>query len=189
MELGQKHAANVSLILNKLQQAIAFKIDGNTKSCKKTVQEIAQLEGDADQLRRTMLRDLTTSTLEAADRESLVRFAKALDRVADWANDAARILALVPLADISSEFKSLAVMVIKRLSASDATTETKPLALSTPASNRTSSLVASSIMKGISSFSRICLSSGSLSMTTIGISFASNSRVMILPMRPYPQMM
>ena len=107
MELGQKHAANVSLILNKLQQAIAFKLDGNTKSCKKTVQEIAQLEGDADQLRRTMLRDLTTSALEAADRESLVRFAKALDRVADWANDAARILALVPLSDISKEFKSL----------------------------------------------------------------------------------
>ncbi len=106
MKSAQKHATNVAKMLQKLQEAVSFRLNGLTKECNQAIKEISELENDADQLRRSMLRDLSRSTLEAADRESLVRLAKALDRVADWANDAARLLALLPLNEISSKFKA-----------------------------------------------------------------------------------
>ncbi len=107
MELAQKHATTVCIMLKKLREAIAFKLEGAEKDSEKVTKEISKLETDADKLGRTMLRDLTQSPLESADRENLVRLAKALDRVADWANDSARILTILPLSETSSEFKSL----------------------------------------------------------------------------------
>lgn len=107
MGLAQKHAANIALILKTLQIAITHKLNGADKECTSATDKISKIESDADQLRRSMLRDLSKSTLEAADRESLVRLAKALDRVADWANDSARLLALIPLPDIDKKFKAL----------------------------------------------------------------------------------
>lgn len=107
MELAQKHARTVCIMLKRLREAIALKLEGADKDSEKVTKEISKLESDADKLGRTMLRDLTQSPLESADRENLVRLAKALDRVADWANDSARILPILPLFETSSEFKSL----------------------------------------------------------------------------------
>ncbi|MFW9831390.1 MAG: DUF47 domain-containing protein [Candidatus Thorarchaeota archaeon] len=107
LKLAQEHAAAIAVILKTLQKAISSKLDGAKEESKKATEKIFNLESDADSLRRSMLRDLSKSTLEAADRESLVRLAKVLDRVADWANDSALLLAILPMADISSKFKAL----------------------------------------------------------------------------------
>ena len=104
---AQDHAAKVFAILEKLEAAVIHAVRGEGEARDRTCKEIGKLEMEADQLRRTMLLDLSRSTLEAADRENLVRMAKALDRVADWAHDAARLLSLVPLDTFTNECKRL----------------------------------------------------------------------------------
>jgi predicted phosphate transport protein (TIGR00153 family) len=104
---AQEHASTVFSILEKLQEAIDSALKGDVPTQNQICKEITKLEMKADKLRRSMLLDLAKSTLEAADRETLVRLAKALDRVADWANDSSRLLKLVPLTDLNTEFKQL----------------------------------------------------------------------------------
>lgn len=104
---AQEHASTVFSILEKLQEAINSALKGDVSTQSQICKEITKLEMKADKLRRSMLLDLSKSTLEAADRETLVRLAKALDRVADWAHDSSRLLKLVPLGGFSKEFKQL----------------------------------------------------------------------------------
>jgi len=104
---AQDHASRVFTILEKLEEAVGHAMRGEGEARDRTCKEIGELEMEADRLRRAMLLDLSRSTLEAAERENLVRMAKALDRVADWAHDASRLLALVPLESFPEECKQL----------------------------------------------------------------------------------
>ncbi len=109
LQSAQEHSSTVFTILEKLQRAIDSALKGDATTQRNICKEITELEIKGDKLRRRMLLDLTKSTLEAADRETLVRLAKALDRAADWAHDSSRLLNLVPLGDISKEFKQLII--------------------------------------------------------------------------------
>jgi predicted phosphate transport protein (TIGR00153 family) len=104
---AQEHAATVFIILEKLLEAVQFAVKDEAASRDRVAKEIEKLEGKADKLRRGMLEDLSVSTFEATDRENLVRLAKALDRVADWAHDSSRVLPMVPLATFSAQNKEL----------------------------------------------------------------------------------
>jgi len=109
LQSAKEHSTTVFAILEKLQKAISSALEGDITTQRNICKEITELEIKGDKLRRKMLLDLTKSTLEAADRETLVRLAKALDRAADWAHDSSRLLNLVPLGDFSNEFKQLLI--------------------------------------------------------------------------------
>lgn len=109
IDTALEHADLVFSILKKLQQAIHIAVEGNDAQLKQITKVITELEMKADKLRRKILRDVTKSTLEAIHRESLVRLAKALDRVADWAHDSSRILTLLPINEFENMIHKLLI--------------------------------------------------------------------------------
>lgn len=115
LEHAEKHVELVYSILKKLQTAIKLAQEGKRSQLQQVTKEISKCEMEADTLRRTILRDISKSTLEATDRESLVRLAKALDRVADWAHDSSRILALIPINEYDTDFHQLLNSFAKQL--------------------------------------------------------------------------
>ena len=72
---------------------------------KKYYESISQHEMKADQIRRAMVTELSNRDLYATERDDLMELVRAVDWVADWAREAARILVIIPFEKLPEEFK------------------------------------------------------------------------------------
>ncbi|MFH0877768.1 MAG: DUF47 family protein, partial [Candidatus Omnitrophota bacterium] len=70
---------------------LAF-ISGDDVAKKAAIEKVRECERKADELRVKMVDSLSTGLLVPPDREDIMHFVKALDRIADWTNGSARLL-------------------------------------------------------------------------------------------------
>ena len=74
---------------------------------KKTFYEtISRHEMEADQIRREMVTELSIRALYPNERDDLMELVRAVDWIADWAREAARILVIIPFFKLPDELKS-----------------------------------------------------------------------------------
>jgi hypothetical protein len=66
---------------------------------------VADLEKEADQIRRDMVDKLTERDIYPTEREDLMELVRAVDWIADWAREAGRILLLIPFEKSPEEMK------------------------------------------------------------------------------------
>lgn len=67
---------------------------------------ISQSEMKADQIRREMVTELSNRELFPSERDDLMELVRAVDWIADWAREAARILVIIPYMKLPEEFKN-----------------------------------------------------------------------------------
>lgn len=107
LEMVRKH---LELTTNAVQElynmvCIACEKPSNKDSL---YQKISDIEMEADQLRRTMVTELTTKDIFPTEREDLMELVRAVDWVADWAREAGRILVIIPFDEVPIQMKEAA---------------------------------------------------------------------------------
>jgi hypothetical protein len=70
-------------------------------------ENVSQYEMEADQLRREMVNELSIRNVYPSERDDLMELVRAVDWIADWAREAARILVIVPFEKLPEEFRTI----------------------------------------------------------------------------------
>jgi predicted phosphate transport protein (TIGR00153 family) len=74
---------------------------------------VSSLEMQADELRRRMVEELTTSEMFPEERDDLMELVRAVDWIADWSKEAARILNVIPFEKSPDEIKVATLNMVR----------------------------------------------------------------------------
>lgn len=102
LEQVGEHITKVREVVHLLRDGLKASIEGKQEEVGAIHEKLTNAERQADQIRRDLLSSLSEGLLLPPDRDDLVRLAERVDHVADDANGASRILALLD-ADIPAE--------------------------------------------------------------------------------------
>jgi len=92
---AQKHVEETYQTVTYFAEAVKAFIVHDLSAQTAAVENVRQSERRADALRSKMVSELSEGLLLPPDREDLLHFVKSLDRIADWTNGAARLLAFI----------------------------------------------------------------------------------------------
>lgn len=92
---AEKHIEETCKTVGALAEAIRAFVAGDLTGRTIAIEKVKEYERAADKLRATMVDKLSEGLLLPPDREDLMRFAHALDKISDSTNKAARILGLI----------------------------------------------------------------------------------------------
>lgn len=109
MHDAEKHIEETCNTVACLAEAVKAYIAGDLGAKTRAIERVKDSERAADKLRAKMVRDLTEGLLLPPDREDLMRFAKALDKIADSTNSAARTLGLIEQRLSDNVLKNIAI--------------------------------------------------------------------------------
>jgi predicted phosphate transport protein (TIGR00153 family) len=104
LDMVHNHLELTEKAVKELYEMVEAVGDGSTDK-KKYYESISQHEMKADQIRRAMVTELSNRDLYATERDDLMELVRAVDWVADWAREAARILVIIPFEKLPEEFK------------------------------------------------------------------------------------
>ncbi len=103
IEMTHRHLELTTEAVKQLYEMVRTASDDQEK--KVFYEAISQHEMNADQIRREMVTELSKRELYPAERDDLMELVRAVDWIADWARDAARILVIIPFYKLTPEFK------------------------------------------------------------------------------------
>lgn len=92
---AQKHVEETYQTVTYFAEAIKAFIVHDLSAQTAAIENVRQSEHRADLLRSKMVDELSEGLLLPPDREDLLHFVKSLDRIADWTNGAARLVAFI----------------------------------------------------------------------------------------------
>lgn len=92
MKVAEAHIAETCKTVSHLAEAVRAFVAGDLAARTSAIDNVRQSERAADKLKARMVDQLTNDLMLPPDREDLIRLAKALDKVADSTNRAARLL-------------------------------------------------------------------------------------------------
>jgi len=104
LDMVHTHLELTEKAVKELYEMIQAVGEGSTDK-KKYYESISQHEMKADLIRRAMVTELSNRNLYATERDDLMELVRAVDWVADWAREAARILIIIPFEKLPAEFK------------------------------------------------------------------------------------
>ncbi len=103
IDMTHRHLELTTEAVKQLYEMVRTASDDQEK--KAFYEAISQNEMKADQIRREMVTELSKRELYPAERDDLMGLVRAVDWIADWAREAARILAIIPFYKLTPEFK------------------------------------------------------------------------------------
>ncbi|MFX1449364.1 MAG: TIGR00153 family protein [Promethearchaeota archaeon] len=122
------HAKKVYDCAFELNNIVDLFCNGNTKEVPKLVRRISELENEADEIRRTIMLDLTKGELTPGVREDLAHLIKRLDSVANNINASARRFSLLTkdaITPICKELKEMSKITLECVKILGQTIETQ----------------------------------------------------------------
>lgn len=103
IEMTHRHLELTTEAVKQLHEMVSTASDDQEK--KAFYETISQHEMNADQIRREMVTELSKRELYPAERDDLMELVRAVDWIADWAREAARILVIIPFYKLTPEYK------------------------------------------------------------------------------------
>jgi len=103
IEMTHRHLGLTTEAVRQLHEMVRTASDEHKK--KDFYETISQQEMRADEVRREMVTELSKRELYPSERDDLMELVRAVDWIADWAREAARILVIIPFAKVTPEFK------------------------------------------------------------------------------------
>ncbi|MFC1802508.1 DUF47 domain-containing protein [Thermoproteota archaeon] len=103
LEMTYRHLELTTEAVKQLYEMVRTASDDQEK--KVFYEMISQHEMKADQIRREMVTELSKRELYPSERDDLMELVRAVDWVADWAREAARILVIIPFFKLPLAFK------------------------------------------------------------------------------------
>lgn len=92
MKVAEAHIAETCKAVSHLAEAVRALVAGDLAARTSAIENVRQSERVADRLKDRMIEQLSGDIMLPPDHEELVRLAKALDKIADSTNRAARLL-------------------------------------------------------------------------------------------------
>jgi len=92
---AEKHVEETYMTVTYFAESIKAFIKGDMSAKTAAIENVRESEHRADVLRSKMVNELSEGLLLPPDREDLMHFVKSLDRIADWTNGAARLVAFI----------------------------------------------------------------------------------------------
>ncbi len=123
-ERAESHMEKVCETVMALHDAARPLFAGKEKEAKELILTIRKREHEADEIRREMFDELSIGMLMPADREDLTHMIEAMDDIADWANDAGKLLSVIDEKIPGAIAKKLEELIEKTLSCVMKTKET-----------------------------------------------------------------
>jgi len=103
IDMTHRHLELTTEAVKQLYEMVRTASDDQEK--KAFYEAISQNEMKADQIRREMVTELSKRELYPTERGDLMELVRAVDWIADWAREAARILVIIPFYKLTPEFK------------------------------------------------------------------------------------
>jgi len=111
MHDAEQHILETCKTVTCLSEAVAAFLAGDLNGKMVAIQRVKESERSADKLLWKMIEELSEGLLLPPDREDLLRFVTALDKIADTTNKAARILAFIENRPPDEVLRNIAVSV------------------------------------------------------------------------------
>ncbi|MEM3019469.1 MAG: DUF47 family protein [Candidatus Bathyarchaeia archaeon] len=108
ISMVREHSKATMMAVEQLQRCISLAIEGKRDELAMGFNILQQKEREADVLRRRIIDELAKGDLPAAEREDLMRLAREIDWVIDWAHETGRILIEFDLEEMPEEIKDIA---------------------------------------------------------------------------------
>ena len=105
IEMTHRHLELTTEAVRQLHEMVRTASDEQKK--KDFYQSISQQEMRADEIRREMVTELSKRELYPSERDDLMELVRAVDWIADWGREAARILVIIPFVKLTPEFKGI----------------------------------------------------------------------------------
>lgn len=90
-----KHVEETCTTVAYFAEAVKAFINDDLSGKTVAIENVKQSERDADRIRAKMVGELSEGALLPLHREDLMRFVKAVDKIADWTNSASRLLGYI----------------------------------------------------------------------------------------------
>jgi predicted phosphate transport protein (TIGR00153 family) len=113
LQMVEKHLEMTQQAVESLSDMIEAAAECKEQMCKKAFMDVSRLEMQADELRRQMVEELTMSEMFPEERDDLMELVRAVDWVADWSKEAARILNVVPFDKAPDEIKTATLNMVR----------------------------------------------------------------------------
>jgi len=92
---AQKHVEETCKTVSYFAEAVNAFIKGDLQAKMAAISNVRESEHRADLLKAKMVEELAKGILLPPDREDLMHFVNTLDKIADWTNSSARLLAFI----------------------------------------------------------------------------------------------
>jgi predicted phosphate transport protein (TIGR00153 family) len=112
LQMVEKHLAITLKAVESLHAMVEAAAECDAQKCKTSYMDVSSLEMQADDLRRQMVEELTMSEM-FPERDDLMELVRAVDWIADWSREAARILNTIPFEKAPDEIKEAALNMVK----------------------------------------------------------------------------
>jgi predicted phosphate transport protein (TIGR00153 family) len=113
LQMVEKHLELTQRAVESLSDMIEAAAECKDQQCKKAYMDVSSLEMQADELRRRMVEELTTSEMFPEERDDLMELVRAVDWIADWSKEAARILNVIPFEKSPDEIKTATLNMVR----------------------------------------------------------------------------
>ena len=113
LQMVEKHLELTQQAVESLSEMIEAAAECKEQQCKKAYLDVSRLEMQADDLRRRMVEELTKSEMFPEERDDLMELVRAVDWIADWSKEAARILNVVPFEKAPDEIKTATLNMVR----------------------------------------------------------------------------
>ena len=113
LQMVEKHLAITLKAVESLHAMVEAAAECDAQKCKTSYMDVSSLEMQADDLRRQMVEELTMSEMFPEERDDLMELVRAVDWIADWSREAARILNTIPFEKAPDEIKEAALNMVK----------------------------------------------------------------------------
>jgi predicted phosphate transport protein (TIGR00153 family) len=113
LQMVEKHLELTQQAVESLSDMIEAAAECDEQQSKKAYLDVSSLEMQADDLRRQMVEELTMSEMFPEERDDLMELVRAVDWIADWSKEAARILNTIPFEKAPVETKEATLNMVK----------------------------------------------------------------------------
>jgi predicted phosphate transport protein (TIGR00153 family) len=111
LEMTHRHLELTTEAVKQLYEMV--RTPSNNLEKKAYYETISQYEMEADETRRAMVTELSNRELFPNERDDLMELVRAVDWIADWSREAARILVIIPFFILPSEFRNTIEIMCK----------------------------------------------------------------------------
>jgi hypothetical protein len=113
LQMVDNHLALTLKAVESLYSMVEAAAECDTQKCKSSYMNVSEFEMQADNLRRQMVEELTMSEMFPEERDDLMELVRAVDWIADWSREAARILNIIPFEKAPDEIKEASLNMVK----------------------------------------------------------------------------
>ncbi len=106
LDMVQDHLELTLQTVIHLGEMVEASSDNNADQKDAHYKELSGLEMRADELRRKIIEELTTTKLSPEERDDLMELVRSVDWIADWSKEAGRILKILPYQSLNDELKA-----------------------------------------------------------------------------------